>query len=198
MYQLRFKTRFDLTSTFLRFEEYYESPEFAGKHFTLAEFKKWYMKSQNKKRFTYYEDWSGFNIPSKYLKPFYDGKFDPLTKGEKQVLEMLKGIKGRFYLIGTFIGSREKEVVEHETVHAIFSLNKEYQAKVRQYLKDKDCKEIRKQLLKMGYCEKVLVDETNAYLITDAKWLKKKKIAQSKQYRQYSKDLIKIYKGIKL
>jgi len=56
----------------LRFEEYYESPRFKGRIFTFDEYRKWYVKNSPKGkktgRFTYYSDWSGFNIPSYALK----------------------------------------------------------------------------------------------------------------------------------
>jgi hypothetical protein len=85
---LTFDNQIDLTSTFLRFQEHYESPFFKGKYFTLDEFKEWYIKtSPNGKKsgkFTYYTDWGGFNIPSYILKPFYNGAFNPLSENEKQ------------------------------------------------------------------------------------------------------------------
>jgi hypothetical protein len=80
---LVFDNQYDLASTFLRFQEHYESPEFAGKVFTLDEYKNWYINHSPRASkdgvFTYYEDWNGFNIPSKILKPFYGGKFSPLS-----------------------------------------------------------------------------------------------------------------------
>lgn len=72
---LVFENQKELASTFVRFQEHYESPEFAGKTFSLEEFKEWYIKNSEKGRetgeFTYYEDWSGFNIPSYVMRPFY-------------------------------------------------------------------------------------------------------------------------------
>ena len=98
-----------MCSTVVRIAEYFESPEFKGKIFKLDQFKKWYMKSQNKKKFTYYKDWSGYNIPSKELKPFLDGEFDPLNWKEKQFLEIFRNVKGRFYIICTYRRDRTEQ-----------------------------------------------------------------------------------------
>lgn len=194
IYHLRFDTQFDMTSTMLRFGEYYESPEFKGKTFTLASFKKWYMKSQNKKRFTYYEDWHGYNIASKELKPFFEGKFNPLTRSEKQVVELLKDVKGTYYVIATFKRNRlESETLRHEYCHAVYSKEKEYKKAVKEYLKDKDCEELTKFLVKRGYSMSVMTDEINAYLTVDLKWMRKKKL-KGPQYTEYSRYLNKLYK----
>ena len=52
IYLLMFENQFELCSTMLRFQEYYESPKFKNKIFTLEEYKKWYSKGN--KKFTYY------------------------------------------------------------------------------------------------------------------------------------------------
>jgi hypothetical protein len=179
----------------LRFEEQYESPKFKGKIFTLAEFKKWYMKSTKKKKFTYYTDWSGFNIPSKYLKPFFDGKFNPLSPKEKKLLSLLKNIRGEFYLIASFKKDKSlQETVDHETTHAIYCFEDKYSAKVAKYFKGKDTQELQTLLVKQGYTDKdhdIMVDEMNAYLTNDMKWLRKKKL-NGKHYDKYSKELIEL------
>src|SRR3990167_8171616 len=103
IFHLNVDTQEELTTTFLRFQEHYESPEFKGKIFTLEEFKKWYiLNSPNGKktgRFTYYEDWAGFNIPSEVLEPFYEGKFNPLADYEQKFLDLFKEKRdGKFYV----------------------------------------------------------------------------------------------------
>jgi len=192
---LRFTTRYDMSSTVVRIAEYFESPEFGGKVFTLDQFKKWYMKSRNKKKFTYYKDWSGYNIPSKELKPFLSGRFNPLSWKEKQFLEIFRNVKGRFYIICTYRRDKtEQETIDHETAHGMFWREKEYKKKVKEYLKDKDCEELVKKLYKMGYSKKVIVDETNAYLANDLPWLRNKRKLKGEQYTQYAKDLNKLFK----
>ena len=155
------------------------------------------MKSQNKKRFTYYEDWTGYNISSKELKPFFEGKFNPLSKSEKQVIDLLKDAKGTYYLIATFRKNKsEKETLEHEYCHAVYSKEKQYKKAVKEYFKDKDCEELIQFLVKRGYSMKVMTDEMAAYLIVDLKWLVKKKL-KGPQYVQYSRDLNKLYQKYK-
>ena len=195
LYHAEFETRAELCETLVRISEASESPEFRGKIFTLAEFKKWYKKSTNKNKFTYYEDWTGFNVPSKDLKKFYEGKFNPLSQKEKQFLETFQYINRPFYVIATFSRDRGRvATIEHEKTHALYCFEKSYRKEVIAYLKDKDVEELKLIIKKMGYNSRVVVDEINAYLVVDIDWLKKKKKLTGKQYDKYSKDLIEIRK----
>ncbi len=61
----------------------------------------WYAKRYG--NFTYYEDWAGFNVPSTAMQPFYEGKFDPLSEKERQLLQLFEGtLSERFYVIGVY------------------------------------------------------------------------------------------------
>jgi hypothetical protein len=173
IFLLEFRTQKNLTSTFLRFQEFYESPKFQGKVFTLNEYKKWYTKVNGK--FSYYKDWGGFNIPSKILKPFYAGRFDPLTIAERQLLNLFKDTKGKFYIIGTYKFDDMKKrarMLKHETAHALFALDVAYKAKVLSVLKEFDTTKIKNVLRKTGgYAENVLNDEINAYVLSGSEKL---------------------------
>ncbi len=160
---LDFKTQELMGKTFVRFQEYYESPKFHGKIFTLDEFMDWYIEENGS--FSYYEDWEGMNIPSYVLKPFYDGKFDPLTKEEKKLLNLFKNRKGRFYIIG--VNGGNKEAIEHEFCHALFYTNKDYKREVQNALKRYKLTKLKKHLLSVGYSKKVLEDECHAYMSAD-------------------------------
>ena len=162
IFLLRFKTRREQNSTFLRFQEHYESPLFRGKIFTLAEYRKWYTKWKGK--FSYYSDWSGFNIPSYVLKPFYDGKFNPLSEKEKKLLKLFEKKKGDFYIIGVF-GNLRTSALKHEVAHGLFYTNKEYRKKVLRVLRKCDLKKMKKRLKVKGYDDSVLEDEINAYAV---------------------------------
>ena len=59
IYLLRFETQYEVTSTFLRVQEHYESPQFHGRIFTLEQYMDWYVAENG--AFTYFQDWSGFN-----------------------------------------------------------------------------------------------------------------------------------------
>src|SRR5512138_554281 len=76
IFVVRFDTLYELASTFLRFQEHYESPRFRNRIFSLEEFMDWYAEKTG--AFTYFTDWSGFNVPSSTFEAFYRGKFNPL------------------------------------------------------------------------------------------------------------------------
>jgi hypothetical protein len=135
---LVFDKQRDLASTFLRFQEHYESPEFAGKIFSLDEYKQWYVEQSSRSSedgvFTYYEDWSGFNIPSRILRPFYEGRFDPLSESEQRILDIFKDEKGIFYIIGLSKDNKKFQIsLEHEVAHGLFFIDSEYREKVLKY-----------------------------------------------------------------
>ena len=162
IYLLNFKNQYSLTSTFLRFQEYYESPKFRGKIFSLKEFKRWYATTKEGS-FTYYTDWSGFNIPSYVLNSFFKGKFDPLSSQERKFLSLFNPSKEKFYIIG--IHSHKKQALSHELAHALFYTDLDYRKQVLKILKLFNTSTFKKELLQTGYCKHVLNDEVNAYCV---------------------------------
>jgi hypothetical protein len=167
---LTFDNQIDMTSTFLRFQEHYESPFFKGKYFTLDEFKEWYIKtSPNGKKsgkFTYYTDWGGFNIPSYILKPFFNGAFNPLSENEKQFLSYFENNESDFYIIGiTKQTTSSQSAIVHETAHGLFYLNESYRKEIEQIISAYDVYKFNEKLIDMGYHQDVLVDEIQAYCI---------------------------------
>jgi len=174
---LTFESQHEVTSTFLRFQEHYESPQFAGMVFTLDEYKEWYVKNSpngiKTGEFTYHTDWSGFNIPSSILIPFYEGKFHPLTDAEQNVLDMFSQEEHPFYIIGVHKESKSFEkLLRHETAHGLFYTNPEYKKEALEIISKYDTREVRKELLGSGgYGENVLDDEVHAYSISGGKSL---------------------------
>lgn len=191
-YLLTFKSKKQLAKTFLRFQEYFESPKFKGKIFDLSEFKKWYIKnSPNGKKtgkFTYYIDWGGFNIPSKVLEPFYEGKFNPLSKEEKSLLRLFKNKrKKKFYIIATFKNSG-KHLLKHEIAHGLFYTNPKYKKEVIKILRkiDKSVKiKIINYLSKYGggYHSSVWTDEIHAHVLADLNYLRKYGVDPDKLFK---------------
>jgi hypothetical protein len=172
IFVVEFENQFELASTLLRFEEYYESPKFKGKVFTLEEYKQWY--SRDRGAFTYYDDWPAFNIPSSALKPFFEGGFNPLSPAEKQLLSLFKNEKGDYYIIGIYT-TGEEDLLTHELAHALFHTNPDYKKEVLAVLRGYDFTNVRKELLSMdGYCEDVLEDEVHAWVLTLSHELKTK------------------------
>jgi len=172
---LTFENQRDITSTFLRFQEHYESPNFRGKIFSLEEFKEWYIKNSPKGiasgEFTYYSDWNGFNIPSYILTPFYDGKFVPLSEQEKSFLDIFKNEVGKFYVIG--VHKQAPHFLKHEISHGLFHTNDSYRLEVQHILSQFGVEAIKEELRqKAGYHEEVLEDEVHAYSIDSESNLK--------------------------
>lgn len=155
-----------LTSTFLRFSEFSENIFFRNRKFTLEEFMDWYAKKFG--NFSYYEDWSGFNIPSRVLKPFLKGDFNPLSKKEKKFLELFVDNQEPFCIIGVQAGKIDLPTLKHEIIHGLFNMNSSYRELVEKELATMDCSNFHAALKKASYHESVWVDETNAYGICGA------------------------------
>jgi len=178
VFHINFPSQEKLASTFLRFQEHFESPSFKGKIFSLDDFKYWYTKnSPNGKKtdqFTYYSDWSGFNIPSETLIPFQDGLFDPLSLEEIEFLELFKSKKHPFYIIGTY--GDEKKSLKHELAHALFYTNEEYRNSVLAVIHEipDEFKELFVKALESSaaYHYSVYLDELQAYLVSGLEKLK--------------------------
>lgn len=169
---LIFENQYEETSSFVRIQEFYESPykEIRGKYFTLDTFMDVYSRNRPKKEFTYFTDWSGFNIPGHVILQFmekFEGKYRPK---EEQIIKKLPKknlIRGeKFYLIGTHEG--QKEDIIHELAHALFYLNREYRNEVLKivgFLREKEFNSWEKWLTKKGYCKEVWSDEIQAYKV---------------------------------
>jgi len=156
--------------TFLKFQEFYESPEFKGKFFTLNEYIDWYKTTTDTGEFTYYDDWGGFNFPSRILKEFKSGGFfyDGLTPDELFIANVLNMIEGDFYVIASS-GKINKRVFLHEKTHAIYYFNEEYRNEVNKVIDafDKDfIKYSSNALTSRGYDDEFVYDEINAYFST--------------------------------
>jgi hypothetical protein len=126
-----------------------------------------YKKERNQNDFTYYIDWSGFNVPGYVFDPFFCGFFNPLIQCEKNLLEIVNPYRGsRYYVIGTSEGT-DIETLEHELSHALWYTNSEYKTKQLENLSEIDSSlkdDIKKHLLEIGYCNEVLDDELHAYI----------------------------------
>lgn len=156
---IRFASQSVLASTFMRFQEFYESRTFKGKRFTRKEFAAWYRARHG--RFTYRQDWDGFNIPSWVLDAFRRGKFDPLSREEEAFLRSFQGREGTFYIIGT----AGREVLEHEIAHALFSHVPDYRNAVLAALEQENLEPITAFLADNDYHASVWNDEVQAYLL---------------------------------
>lgn len=159
-----------MCKTMCRFGEHYESPAYRNKVFTWRQFRSWY--KWDKGSFSYYTDWGGYNMPSRVFAKFQDGSFDPLTFGEKAVLEAVKGMEEPFYVIAT---SKESDLtLRHEVAHAFYSTYPDYNEEVLKVLSSlpEETNDILKAGIKLaGYNDEVLHDELHAYLVDGIKYL---------------------------
>lgn len=166
IYLIESRTRQDLAATFVRFQEYYESPVFGGRAFSVDEFSAWYASQYG--AFSYCQDWAGFNIPSWVLEPFKDGEFNPLTDKEKNLINFFRNIQGDFYIIGATKQDEEcADTIKHEFAHGAFFTNSDYRRDVMSCLNTHRPNVVKIALQEMGYGDNVLEDETNAYLLTE-------------------------------
>jgi hypothetical protein len=173
------KDCYDRAMLFCRAQEYYECPnkKFRGKAFSIWDYMKWYAADHN--GFSYANDWSGFNIPcdiilecykkqhykkqsylSEWETPYDAVMWEILTKINKK-----KNDKEKCYVIGA--GDTKGWTFKHEVCHGLWYTNPQYKKDATALLKTVDKKDyalFRKNLLNMGYTDKVVDDEIQAYL----------------------------------
>jgi hypothetical protein len=159
IFLVEFDSQYLLASTFLRIQEHYESRKFRNRVFSLEEYMDWYAATFG--RFSYFEDWSGFNVPSEAFEAFFNGTFNPLSKKEERLLALFRRERRPFYVIGLW----SKEDLTHELAHALFATRPEYRKEVVSAMREYDTSVLRKRLAGMGYHRHVLQDEVQAYLV---------------------------------
>ncbi|MCK9440291.1 MAG: hypothetical protein M0Q13_02605 [Methanothrix sp.] len=171
VFLLKFNNQYDITSTFMRLQEFYESPYkgIRGCYFTLEEYMDIYAKENG--NFTYTTDWSGFNIPDNIVREFFRLFENKLLNKERNLLDKISFLLNndeKFYLIGVY----KSHDLEHEISHAYYYLDKKYK-KTMNLITDKLDRnffnDIYNKLLNMDYCKNVIMDEIQAYLATSNK-----------------------------
>jgi hypothetical protein len=169
-----------------RLSEFQESPEFAGKYFTLDEYKDWYTKQSGNEEFTYATDWCGWNVSSdtidKFYKLFDDGKSGRFLNTVEMLLrDVLLWFQAnydlpKYYLIVT-MGDSIKKAIEnggkidglfkHEFKHAQFFLDDEYRDIVlAEWKRNRSAANLDTMVGGLGYNTNdpmLVIDESNAY-----------------------------------
>ncbi len=184
-------TQYDLCITFVRLQEFYESPneKFRGNVFTLEQYMDWYSKTYGNGVFTYTNDWRGFNIPGHVVTSFFrllsrrrrcrrSRAYQHFREKEHELADKLYAKFGinvfpflrnkkeePYYLIGT-TKNIESHILDHEVRHAWFYLVEEYREIIERLVNHFKLKSLRKTLYKIGYNESVIVDEIQAYVLT--------------------------------
>jgi len=178
IYQIEADTQYEICMTFIRLQEYYESPfeEIRECSFTLETYMDRYAKENG--NFTYTEDWNGFNVPGEAVRKFFNlNETDFMLNAswkEKWLLAQLifhnvLRSSEEFYLLGTHKQEIEEDVLAHEYAHAFWHLDPEYRKAQEMLLNslhpDKK-KKIKFALKNEGYDESVFWDEAQAYIST--------------------------------
>ena len=151
IFLLKFKNQYDVTSTFMRLQEFYESPytDIRDHYFTLEQYMDKY--AENNENFTYTIDWAGFNVPDNIIRNFFSLFSNNLLVKEKNLyneIEFLINRNKKFYLLGIYEDyKRDMDII-----------TKSLDSKFRSKLKEK--------LIRRGYCNRVLNDEIQAYMAT--------------------------------
>jgi len=193
---------YDRAMTFLRIQEFYECPNplFRGNiHFSFTEYMKWYSKEYGK-GFTYGVDWNGFNVPLEIAYACYDTLTDRYTDYDDvmesivhQIYE-LNGDNADGYIIGA--GNTEGDTFQHEICHGLYATNKHYKDLVSEItltIPTKDYLTFRNNLIKMGYTDKVIDDEIQAYLAFGHDYKPFTKGVDSKVCKELHKQYINVF-----
>ena len=199
---LLYSDQYFLTSTFARIQEFSEYT-FSTPCFSLEEFLDSCYKKYGK--ISYFEDWSGFNVPLDILIEFFKcyKKYNlPLLQKEQFLYNIIeKDIfpiieKGKEYYI---IGIYNKEDINHEISHGLYELSDEYKTHMMHLIKNhKYYEEIKKWVENIGYTNNhnLLINEAQAYLSTSTlNYLKtmgyKRKWKYPTEIKQYFKQFKK-------
>jgi hypothetical protein len=165
--------RYDRAMTFLRVQEFYESPNPAfrsNSNFSFTEYMKWYSKEYGR-GFTYGMDWSGFNVPLEVAYNCYDTLKDRYTDYDdvmENIIHQIYELNGDDcdgYMIGA--GSTEGDTFQHEICHGLYATNKQYKElvdEITETIEWQDYLQFEGNLLDMGYTAAVIPDEIQAYL----------------------------------
>ena len=167
---------YDLAMRFLRYQEFYESPnaDFRGQAFTLTDFMDWYSKD-NDLYFSYPYDWNGFNLPGQVFRELTKKKIPDWNQYDEAMHDVVQSIREKvdgddpdhFYLIGALIG--DEETIDHELAHAFYHIFPKYKREMDEALAG--LYHMHKRVLSstlegMGYTPKVHNDELQAYFST--------------------------------
>jgi hypothetical protein len=178
IFHVLFSDQYDMAMTFLRYQEYYESPNkrFRGRiAWSILEYMEWYSKDHNNV-FSYPDDWAGFNIPHRVVSELRSHAHqvhipDPNKYDDEmyRIYEHCRRLSAGqdFYIIASLKSDAGSK--NHEIAHGLYYLNpgykKEMDALVTK-LRPATKKFLKDQLKAIGYDSSVFADEVQAYFST--------------------------------
>lgn len=170
------KTQKELTLTFFRVQEFYESqkPNIFRKEFDAYTFLDEYMDKNG--NINYFSEWDGFNVPSYIFTAWMASTvYQRRSEYEEAMINhVYKHIdpNKKYYVIGVRQG--DKSTLKHELSHAYYYTNENYKTEADNLLHvfkstyPKQYKLIMKALKSLGYSEQVLDDEFVAWIATSS------------------------------
>lgn len=181
LYHIEFETQYEMTSTMIRMSEFYESEweTIRGHYFDIVED---YMDLYAEKfgNFTYFEDWSGYNVPGHIVREFFAMYDNVLGKKERKLkseipADLEVSCKTPFYLIASFKNEPKCEsTINHEISHGLYYLSEQYRQMAENMklleLDETDIELLIKKLKAWAYADEVIDDEIQAYLATSPIW----------------------------
>lgn len=199
VYEVRFDEQREMCLSFLRYQEFYESPKFQGKNFTWAEFISWYCRERNKKGlFSYMKDWGGYNLPASVISEVHAGGIKDPNNYDALMLSLCNMMDDDSYLLGTYDDKHNSVIDAHEMTHAMYSIDLEYKNKCIDLISEcEKTQDLVNILMKNDYAESSCYDEIQAYLTTsDEAYMKKIKMFNGVRKQAWFKELEKELRAI--
>ena len=177
---LNFKSQYDMCSSLIRLQEFYESSyeNIKGNVFELEDYMD--TEAEEEGSFDYFDQVLGCNIPSDVIRLFFKKFSGKLRDKEKFLYGLLKTLVPdfeeidckKFYLIAAFKDFKEDDmdiVVKHEYCHALFYLNDDFRKEMTEAVEQipEDFKnDFELVLYELNYHPDVITDEFQAFLAT--------------------------------
>jgi len=176
---LLFENAYSAGSTMIRLQEFYESPhaELRGQWFELETAMDVLVNNYGK--FTYFEDWCGYNVPDFAVLNFFDLYAGTLREKEKILYSTLLPLIRQYRYTGmetqpkprafSVIGAviNDKQTIRHELAHAFYYLFDDYTSKMLQMTYEwSKAAQLRTKLVDAGYSTDFADDEIQAYCAT--------------------------------
>jgi hypothetical protein len=195
-------SQYKLAATFMRFQEFYESPKFKGQDFSVEEFMDWYAE-QHGGRFTYFDDWHCFNVPHQVFDIFRrsnndlgaNSEFKKLAQWsckERRLMDSLRHRAWPYYVIG--LTERRATVggdIKHEFIHGVCHINIVFKMEATKIISKYGLIPVFDIFRKWGYDESVRGDETIAYFMTG---LVEELVPLGPEYEEMTRELHNLFK----
>lgn len=165
IYTVTFSSHYYMNATLMRAAQFKESPRFGGKVESLEKCMDLYYLERQNPEFSYFDDWSGYNLSRKDLDEFVKNYWLILGDKERKFFEHIAEVPSDGYVIAVLPGDPDG-ALNHEIVHGVYGTNEEYRTNVDIYLQSQDVSDICHTLRAMGYRDLVHADELNAYATT--------------------------------